>query len=147
MNIPARLCPVNGYDQSGLEQWLERMAAKGWRFGGTDYHTGIDIAGLNSAGQGIYGKPILAAADGTVAFTQTNYVAGRGYGIYLIIDHGGGISTLYGHTSGLAVNVGDTVKRGQTIAYVGSTGWSTGPHLHFEVRVNGSHVTPWSYLK
>lgn len=119
----------------------------GWRFNNTDYHTGIDIAGKNAAGQGIYGKPIVAASDGVVAFTQTNYVVGRGYGIYLIIDHGGGISTLYGHTSGLAVKVGDQVKRGQTIAYVGSTGWSTGPHLHFEVRVNGKYVNPWGYLK
>ena len=119
----------------------------GWRFNHTDYHTGIDIAGKNAAGQGVYGKPIVAASDGVVAFTQTNYVVGKGYGIYLIIDHGGGISTLYGHTSGLAVKVGDQVKRGQTIAYVGSTGWSTGPHLHFEVRVDGKYVNPWGYLK
>ena len=119
----------------------------GWRFNHTDYHTGIDIAGKNAAGQGVYGKPIVAGSDGVVAFTQTNYVVGKGYGIYLIIDHGGGISTLYGHTSGLAVKVGDQVKRGQTIAYVGSTGWSTGPHLHFEVRVDGKYVNPWGYLK
>ncbi len=119
----------------------------GWRFGGTDYHTGIDIARTNAAGQGIYGKPILAASDGKVVFTQTTYIAGRGYGIYLIIDHGGGISTLYGHTSGLKVKVGDKVTRGQTVAYVGSTGWSTGPHLHFEVRVNGKYTNPWPYLR
>ncbi|HWP50217.1 MAG TPA: peptidoglycan DD-metalloendopeptidase family protein [Clostridia bacterium] len=119
----------------------------GWRFGGTDFHTGIDIARTNSAGQGIYNKPILAAADGKVVFTQTSYVSGRGYGIYLIIDHGGGISTLYGHTSSLKVKVGETVTRGQTVAYVGSTGWSTGPHLHFEVRVNGKYTNPWPYLK
>ena len=119
----------------------------GWRFNHTDYHTGIDIAGKNAAGQGVYGKPIVAASDGVVAFTQTNYVVGKGYGIYLIIDHGGGVSTLYGHTGGLAVEVGDQVKRGQTIAYVGSTGWSTGPHLHFEVRVDGKYVNPWGYLK
>lgn len=119
----------------------------GWRFGGTDFHTGIDIARTNAAGQGIYGKPILAAADGKVVFAQNTYVAGRGYGIYLIIDHGGGISTLYGHSSGLKAKVGDKVTRGQTVAYVGSTGWSTGPHLHFEVRVDGKHVSPWPYLK
>lgn len=119
----------------------------GWRFGGTDYHTGIDIARTNSAGQGIYGKPILAADDGKVVFTQTSYVAGRGYGIYLILDHGGGVTTLYGHTCGLNVKMGQKVKRGDTIAYVGSTGWSTGPHLHFEVRVNGAHTNPWPYLK
>lgn len=119
----------------------------GWRFGGTDFHTGIDIARTNAAGQGIYGKPILAAASGKVVFAQTSYIAGRGYGIYLIIDHGGGISTLYGHASGLKAKAGDYVKRGDTVAYVGSTGWSTGPHLHFEVRVSGAHVNPWTYLR
>ena len=119
----------------------------GWRFNRTDFHTGIDIARTNAAGQGIYGKPILAADDGKVVFTQTSYVPGRGYGIYLIIDHGGGITTLYGHTCGLNVKLGQKVSRGQTIAYVGSTGWSTGPHLHFEVRVNGSYTNPWPYLK
>ena len=119
----------------------------GWRFGGTDFHTGIDIARTNAAGQGIYGKPILAADDGKVVFTQTSYVPGRGYGIYLIIDHGGGVTTLYGHTCGLNVKLGQKVSRGQTIAYVGSTGWSTGPHLHFEVRVNGTYTNPWPYLK
>ena len=119
----------------------------GWRFGGTDFHTGIDIARTNAAGQGIYGKPILAADDGKVVFTQTNYVPGRGYGIYCIVDHGGGVTTLYGHSSGLAVKAGQKVKRGQTLAYVGSTGWSTGPHLHFEVRVDGKYTNPWPYLK
>lgn len=133
------LWPVAGYNTV--------TSNYGWRFGGTDFHTGIDIARTNAAGQGIYGKPILAAAAGKVIFTQTTYVAGRGYGIYLIIDHGGGISTLYGHTSGLKVKVGDEVSRGQTVAYVGSTGWSTGPHLHFEVRVQGKYTNPWPYLK
>ena len=119
----------------------------GWRFQNTDYHTGIDVAGTNALGQGIYGKPILAASDGKVVFTQKTFVYGRGYGIYAIIDHGGGVSTLYAHQSGLKVNVGEYVKRGQTIGYVGSTGWSTGPHLHFEVRINGVHTNPLPYLK
>ena len=112
-------------------------------FGGySDFHTGIDISG-----SGVYGKPIVAANNGKVAFAQTTYTPGRGYGKYLIIDHGGGIQTLYGHTSEIYVNVGDTVSRGQKIAAVGSTGFSTGPHLHFEVRVNKKHVNPWTYLK
>ena len=141
-----------GEYEGGIMQWpvtgFKTITSDyGLRFGGTDFHTGIDIARTNAAGQGIYGKPIVAAASGRVVFTQTNYVAGRGYGIYLIIDHSSGVSTLYGHASGLNVKVGDKVQRGQTVAFVGSTGWSTGPHLHFEVRVNGKYTNPWPYLK
>jgi murein DD-endopeptidase MepM/ murein hydrolase activator NlpD len=69
-----------------------------------------------------------------------------GYGNAVIIDHGGSIATLYGHNSALAVSVGDTVKRGQRIAAAGSTGNSTGPHVHFEVRVSGTPVDPMKYL-
>lgn len=112
-----------------------------------DFHTGIDISGRNSSGVGSYGQPIVAASDGKVALANKTYVAGRGYGIYLIIDHGGGVTTLYGHCSELTVSLGQQVSRGQTIAKVGSTGWSTGPHLHFEVRENGKYVNPWSYLR
>lgn len=115
----------------------------GWRFNNTDFHTGIDISGSN-----IYGRNIVAAADGVVIKAQQTYVQGVGYGRYLLIDHGGNISTLYGHTSQLLVSEGDHVTRGQAIAKVGSTGWSTGPHLHFEVRENGTAVNPLSgYLK
>lgn len=114
----------------------------GWRFNHTNWHTGIDISGA-----GVYGKPIAAANNGKVAFVQRNYVPGKGYGMYVIIDHGGGIQTLYGHTSDIYVEVGQTVKKGDIIAAVGSTGWSTGPHLHFEVRVNKKDVNPWTYLK
>lgn len=113
----------------------------GYRFGGSDYHTGIDISGTN-----VYGQPIVAANDGTVKFVNWTYTPGRGYGIYLIVDHGGGVSTLYGHTSNIVVSVGDVVTAGQKIAEVGSTGWSTGPHLHFEVRIDGSHVNPKPYV-
>ena len=138
--------PVTGY--STITSYY------GWRFNGTDFHTGVDIAGQNSAGTGIYGQPIRAAANGTVIFTRTTYVNGYsgGYGIYCMLDNGydengNRITTLYAHCSGLAVQVGDTVSRGQVIGYVGSTGWSTGPHLHFEVRVNGTHTNPLPYLK
>ncbi len=126
----------------------------GYRFNGSDFHTGIDIAGKNQSGVGIYGQPIRAAAGGTVAFTRSWYINGYagGYGIYAMIDHGTdengrSISTLYGHMSRLAVNTGDVVQRGQVIGYVGSTGWSTGPHCHFEVRINGAHTNPLPYLK
>ena len=69
-----------------------------------------------------------------------------GYGNYIKIDHGGGLETAYGHCSVLAANVGDEVERGQTIAYVGSTGNSTGPHLHFEVKIDGEFKNPLDYV-
>ena len=114
----------------------------GWRFNNTNYHTGVDITG-----SGVYGKNIVAANTGTVAFVQTTYTPNVGYGKYIIIDHGGGITTLYGHTKEIYVKVGQKVSRGQKIAAVGSTGWSTGPHLHFEVRKDKKHTNPWPYLK
>jgi len=114
----------------------------GSRFGGRDFHTGMDIAGT-----GIYGSSIVAANSGTVKFVNTSYTVGRGYGIYLIVDHGGTYSTLYAHCSSIVVKVGDKVEKGQKIAEVGSTGWSTGPHLHFEVRKNGVHTNPLPYVQ
>ncbi len=98
-------------------------------------HTGIDIG----AGQG---APIYAAASGTVLSAGWN----SGYGKYIVINHGGGVQTLYAHSSALYVQAGDTVTKGQTIAAVGSTGNSTGPHLHFEVLNYGQHTDPMSYF-
>ncbi len=115
----------------------------GWRFNNSNFHTGIDIT---YNGGGTYGATIVAANDGTVSFVNWKYTPGKGYGIFLIIDHGGKVSTLYGHCSNIMVNVGDKVKKGQPVAQVGSTGWSTGPHLHFEVRENGVHKPPLNYL-
>lgn len=100
-------------------------------------HTGIDIGAA-------MGTDILAANSGKVI--KAAYNAG-GYGYYVMIDHGGGIVTLYAHSSKLLVSAGDIVVRGQTIAKVGSTGMSTGPHLHFEVRINGQYVNPLDYVK
>ena len=98
-------------------------------------HEGIDIGAAQ-------GTPIYAAAAGTV-----NYAGWEGgYGNLTLIDHGNGLATAYGHQSQLAVSRGQTVSRGQLIGYVGSTGHSTGPHLHFEVRVNGVPNDPLSYL-
>lgn len=107
----------------------------------SDFHTGIDFSG-----GGCYGKEIVAANAGTVTYVKTTYVQGKGYGKYLIIDHGGGKSTLYAHCSSIAVKEGQHVAKGQTVAYIGSTGFSTGAHLHFEIRINGKHVDPLPYM-
>jgi len=103
--------------------------------GRTRMHNGIDIAAPS-------GTPIRASASGTVV--TATYM--RGYGNTVIIDHGQGFSTLYGHCSRLMVRAGQRVGQGQVIAAVGSTGLSTGPHLHFEIRINGRPVNPMGYL-
>jgi len=105
-------------------------------YGTRKYHSGLDLAAPG-------GSPILAAADGTVRFSGWN----GGYGNCLIIDHGGGIQTLYGHSSKLLVSVGQKVSRGQKVALVGTTGTSTGNHLHFEVLNNGVATDPMPYLQ
>ncbi len=105
----------------------------GYRWG--RLHAGIDIAVP-------VGTPIHAAASGTVALA--GWV--DGYGNYTCIDHGGGLATCYAHQSSLAVSVGTHVTQGQVIGYSGNTGHSTGPHLHFEVRINGTPVDPLGYL-
>lgn len=104
--------------------------------GETRGHSGMDLAVPT-------GTPIRAALPGTVTVSQYN--AG-GYGYYVMIDHGNGLSTLYGHNSRLLAQVGQTVEAGDVIALSGSTGRSTGPHLHFEVRVNGEQTDPRAYL-
>ena len=98
-------------------------------------HTGLDIAATT-------GTPIKVVADGTVTFAAYS----GSYGYLVKVDHGNGVETWYGHTSKMLVKEGQAVKAGDTIALVGSTGNSTGPHLHFEVRINGEHVNPQKYL-
>ncbi len=100
-------------------------------------HTGMDIA-LPT------GNAIVAANDGTVTFAA---YSSNGYGNYVDINHGDGSATRYAHCSKLYVKVGQKVKRGETIAAVGNTGWSTGPHLHFEVIINGKRVNPLPYIR
>ena len=111
----------------------------GWRthpiFGTQRFHSGLDIGSD-------YGVPICAALGGVVI--ESGWIGG--YGNTIMIDHGGGIVTLYGHNESLAVGVGQTVSQGQVVAYCGSTGNSTGPHCHFEVRLNGEPVSPYNYL-
>jgi murein DD-endopeptidase MepM/ murein hydrolase activator NlpD len=121
--------PVNGPITSGF----------GWRihpiFGTPEFHTGIDI--------GVpYGTPVRAADRGIVTYAGWEH----GYGEIVTIDHGDGISTSYSHNSSIVVSVGQRVSQGQVIAYAGSTGWSTGPHVLFEVKVDGRYVNPLNYL-
>jgi murein DD-endopeptidase MepM/ murein hydrolase activator NlpD len=100
------------------------------------FHTGIDLAAP-------VGTPIYAARAGQV---DTAGWSRYGYGLHVIINHGGAQETLYAHMSRIAVRPGQWVRRGELIGYVGSTGWSTGPHLHFEVRVGGAARNPMAYL-
>ncbi len=117
--------PVSGRITSGFGMRYHPILRK------TKLHTGVDIAAPS-------GTPIRAAAAGTVI------IAGwmDAYGYTVAIDHGGGVSTLYAHCSSVSVRVGQEVSQGQVIGRVGSTGWSTGPHLHWEVRRNGQPVDP-----
>lgn len=111
----------------------------GWRVWSngrkTDYHKGVDFAAAR-------GTPIYASNSGTVILHRNS----PSYGLYLIIDHGGGVTSLYAHCSKLLVSTGDVVKKGDKIAEVGSTGDSTGNHLHFSILENGVHVDPMKYI-
>lgn len=139
-NSSTPAAPDSGYTSgTGQLGWPVRgsvICGFGYRpiFG--DFHTGIDIPVPT-------GTPVHAADSGTVLLT--GYMP-SGYGNYLVIYHGNDISTLYAHNSSLAVSQGQSVSKGQVVAYSGSTGWSTGPHCHFEVRVNRIPVNPMGYL-
>ncbi len=104
--------------------------------GREQFHNGLDMAAPS-------GTAILAAYDGDVVAASSSASMGN----YIMIDHGSGLYTIYMHASALYVSKGQTVVKGETIAAVGSTGRSTGPHLHFSVRLNGNYVSPWDYLK
>ncbi len=122
-------CPASGRITSGFGNRKSPTA------GASSNHKGIDISAST-------GSSIVAAAGGTVSIATYSYSAGN----YVVVNHGNGLSTVYMHCSQLLVSAGDTVKAGQTIAKVGSTGYSTGSHLHFAVRKNGSYVNPSSYV-
>lgn len=128
-NIPS-IWPVTGPLRTGY-------GMRNDPFGGpsVEFHKGQDISAPT-------GTPVNATADGVVVIA--GWVRGYGNGIY--IDHGNGISTRYGHLSRIDVVVGQTIKKGQHLGLVGSTGRSTGPHLHYEVRINGQAINPLAYL-
>ena len=116
-----------------------------WPMPGYDYITcdfGSGHRGIDIAGKGIYGEPITAADGGTVTYSAWM----NSYGYCVFIDHGNGYTTRYAHASALNCTAGDTVIPGQTIAYVGSTGNSTGPHLHFEILYDGVLQDPFDYF-
>jgi len=124
------LWPVMGRITSSFGERLDPFNGEG------AFHAGIDIAAQ-------FGTPIRAPADGIVIKAGL----GDGYGREIVINHGNGISTLYGHLSGFAVTAGERVRRGQVIGYLGDSGRSTGPHLHYEVRIHDAPVNPHKYLR
>jgi len=130
--------PMPSPSAAGLIWPVEGTVTSGFGYRWGRMHEGIDISVPE-------GTPIRAAADGTVILEQSEYESG-GYGNYTCVDHGGGLSTCYAHQSSFAASVGARVSQGDVIGYSGNTGHSTGPHLHFEVRINGAPTDPLGYL-
>lgn len=122
--------PVRGRITSSFGERIDPFLGEG------AFHAGIDIAVP-------YGSAVHVTADGIVVFAGTM----DGYGRTVIVKHGHGVETLYAHLSGLAVAVGQPLDRGEVVGYVGETGWATGPHLHYEVRIHKAPVNPYSYLR
>ena len=129
-NAAPNLWPVEGQVTGSFGERIDPFNGEG------AFHSGVDIGSS-------YGHPIIAPADGVVTFTDQL----GGYGKAIMIDHGNGISTRYCHLSGFAVTAGQAVHRGDVIGYVGASGRSTGPHLHYEVRINDTPVNPYKYLR
>jgi len=129
-NSAPNLWPVEGQVTGSFGERIDPFNGEG------AFHSGVDIGSS-------YGHPIVAPADGVVTMTDTM----GGYGKTIMISHGNGISTRYGHLSGFAVTTGQHVQRGDVIGYVGESGRSTGPHLHYEVRINDTPVNPYKYLR
>lgn len=130
LGIVPSLWPVVGQITGHFGERLDPFSGEG------AFHAGLDIASH-------YGDEIRAPADGDV----TNVEQRAGYGRLIILDHGFGLTTWYGHLSGFNVQAGTHVKRGDVIGYEGDSGRSTGPHLHYEVRINNTPVNPWRYLR
>jgi len=128
-NTPS-LWPVVGHLTAGFGERLDPFSGEG------AFHTGVDISSQ-------YGTAVHATADGVVIGAEAHV----GYGNLVILDHGFGVTTFYGHLSGFNVTPGQRVTRGDVIGYVGVSGRSTGPHVHYEVRINGAPVNPMRYLR
>lgn len=124
------LWPVAGVLTSSFGQRIDPFGGEG------AFHRGVDISAP-------YGTPIIAAADGYVEQAEEM----NGYGRCVVLDHGRGVSTIYGHMSAFRVTVGQTVQRGDIIGFVGMSGRSTGAHVHYEVRLHGTPVNPYTYLR
>ncbi len=122
--------PVMGHITDGFGERLDPFSGEG------AFHTGVDVASD-------YGAPVHATADGIIADAGQH----TGYGRVVIVDHGFGLTTWYAHLSAYAVVAGTRVKRGEVIGYTGISGRSTGPHVHYEVRMNNAPVNPWRYMK
>src|SRR5579864_7648554 len=129
-NSAPNLWPVEGQVTGSFGERIDPFNGEG------AFHTGVDIAAM-------VGQPVVAPADGVVEFADFL----GGYGRAIVLDHGHGIATRYGHLSGFAVASGQHVRRGDVIGYVGLSGRSTGPHLHYEVRINDTPVNPYKYLR
>jgi murein DD-endopeptidase MepM/ murein hydrolase activator NlpD len=129
-NSAPNLWPVEGTVTGSFGERIDPFNGEG------AFHSGVDISSA-------FGTKVIAPADGVVTFTSEL----GGYGRAIMIDHGHGISTRYGHLSGFAVAAGQAVHRGDIIGYVGASGRSTGPHLHYEVRINDTPVNPYKYLR
>ena len=129
-NSAPNLWPVEGAVTGSFGERIDPFNGEG------AFHSGVDISAS-------YGQPVIAPADGVVEFADFM----GGYGRAIILDHGHGLSTRYGHLSNFAVTEGEHVHRGDTIGYVGLSGRSTGPHLHYEVRINDTPVNPHKYLR
>jgi murein DD-endopeptidase MepM/ murein hydrolase activator NlpD len=129
-NSAPNLWPIEGQVTASFGERIDPFNGEG------AFHSGVDIGSS-------YGASIVAPADGVVTFSD---IMG-GYGKAIMIDHGNGISTRYGHLSGFAVTSGQRVHRGDVIGFVGTSGRSTGPHLHYEVRINDTPVNPYKYLR
>ena len=129
-NYTPSIWPVMGHITDSFGERLDPFSGEG------AFHTGVDVGAD-------YGAPVHVTADGLVTIADTH----MGYGRLVVVDHGFGITTCYAHLSAYAVVAGTHVRRGEVIGYTGISGRSTGPHVHYEVRVNNAPVNPWRYMK